>query len=648
MCGLTGLYLPGGAPAGHLRQVLPAMTDALRHRGPDDAGTWYDDAAGIALGHRRLAIVDLSPGGHQPMQSADARWVIAFNGEIYNHRELRAELEAAGAVFRSSSDTEVMLAGLVRWGVPATLRRLAGMFAIALWDRQNRELILARDRMGKKPLYVAAVPGGFAFGSELKALHRVPGYDRRLSDAAVRGFFRWGYVADDLCIHASSRKVMPGEWVRIGADGRWRGEAYWSLAEVARAGTAARLEDAHEARAALLDTLRLATRQRMMADVPLGAFLSGGIDSALVVALMQEAATRPTRTFSVGFEEASHDEAPVARAVAAHLGTDHTELYVSRRDALALVPRLPELFDEPFADASQIPTALLAASARPHVTVALTGDGGDEAFGGYVRYRSESGLIGRLHGLPRPARLALAGGLRAVPDGFWDGAAGLLPAHRRPRFLPWKVSKLARALRCDSAAERERLLLALWETDSLLPGTVDAGTEGRYAAPDGLPLAASERMQFWETGHYLSGDLLAKMDRATMACGLEARAPLLDHRVVELAWRLPARWKAEGPGSKHILRELLFGYVPRALVDLPKQGFSVPVGAWLRQDLLGFAEDTLAQGRRTLPDLLAWAEVDRAWQAHRAGRGGMTEKLWAVLMFVRWHERWQRGAEVAP
>lgn len=642
MCGLAGLFLPGGAPLERLQALLPAMRDTLRHRGPDDAGAWYDADAGLALGHRRLSIVDLSPGGHQPMVSADGRWVIAFNGEIYNHRELRAELERAGVGFRSSSDTEVMLEGFARWGVPATLQRLAGMFALALWDRQRRELVLARDRMGKKPLYVAAVPGGFAFASELKALQRVPGYDRRLSDAALQGFFRYGYVADDLCIHAATWKPMPGEWVQAGADGVWRRAAYWSLEAAARAGAADRIDDPAAARAALLEVLRTATRQRMVADVPLGAFLSGGIDSALVVALMQEAAQRPTRTYSIGFEEATHDEAPVARAVARHLGTEHTELYVTRRDALDLVPRLPELFDEPFADASQVPTALLAALARPHVTVALTGDGGDEAFGGYVRYRSEGGLVGGLHRLPRPLRRGLAGALEWVPAAAWDQAAGLLPARRRPRFPAWKVAKLARVLRCDGAAERARLFLTLWDTAALLPGLPEARPEAALAAPADLDLAPSERMQFWETRHYLPGDLLAKMDRATMASSLEARAPLLDHRVVELAWRLPARCKAEGPSTKHILRELLFGYVPRALVDLPKQGFSAPVGPWLRTELRGLAEDTLAQGRRTLPDLLAWPVVDAAWRAHLAGRGGLTEPLWAVLMFVRWHERWQR------
>lgn len=642
MCGLVGLVGQRMA-TDSLQQGLRRMADAIRHRGPDDEGLWIDAEAGVGLGHRRLAIVDLSPLGHQPMQSADGRYQLVFNGEIYNFQTLRRELEGLGYPFRSRSDTEVMLAGFCHWGLLTTLERLAGMFALAVWDRQERALTLARDRLGKKPLYLLPHGNGLAFASELKAFWTLPGFSPRLSAEAVEGFFRFGYVADNLCIFEGGQKVQPGEWLRW-QDGQplQRGR-FWRLATAAAQGARSRISDIESAKRELESVLALATRERMVTDVPLGAFLSGGIDSGLVVSEMQRAGLGQTRTFSIGFEEASHNEAPVARAVAEHLGCRHQELLVSQRDALALVERLPQIYDEPFADASQIPTTLLAALARQHVTVALTGDGGDEAFGGYLRYRADAGAIGALQRLPRPLRHLGASLLQALPGSAWDGAAACIPARRRPRFLGQKVHKLARALRCADADARGRLFLTQWAQGELLRAPPGGLSELALCAPADLELSASARMQFWETGHYLPGDLLVKMDRATMAASLEARSPLLDHRVVEFAWRLDDDLKAGPTMLKRVLRELLFERVPRALIDLPKQGFSVPLGPWLLQELRPWAEDLFDHARRELSDWLDAAAWQKAWAAHARGVPGQVDRLWAVLMFAAWHRHWMKG-----
>ncbi|MEJ6002089.1 asparagine synthase (glutamine-hydrolyzing) [Paucibacter soli] len=642
MCGLVGLVGIGGEAA-VLKAYAQAMADALRHRGPDDQGLWLDENGPVALGHRRLAIVDLSPLGHQPMQSADGRYVLVFNGEIYNFQALRAELAALGYPFRSRSDTEVMLAGFVHWGWEATLQRLAGMFALALWDRQERSLLLARDRLGKKPLYVVRRGAGLAFASELKALWTLPGFAPRVSAEAVEGFFRYGYVADNLCIFEDCFKLQPGEWLLWRAQaGEQRGR-FWTLEETVGQAQGWRLGSLDEAKRGLEEVLALATAERMVSDVPLGAFLSGGIDSALVVSQMQRAGCGQTRSFSIAFEEASHNEAPVAAAVARHLGCAHTELLVSQRDALALVPRLPEVYDEPFADASMIPTTLLAGLARQHVTVALTGDGGDEAFGGYLRYRGEQGVVGALFGLPMPLRRLLAEALDAPSAARWEQLAAWLPAHRRPRFLGQKVHKLARGLRCADADARARMFLTLWAEGQPLRRPPDGLSELEFVAGPELRLAGSERMQFWETGHYLSGDLLVKMDRATMAASLEARSPLLDHRVVAYAWRLQTELKAGPRMLKRVLRELLFERVPRSLIDLPKQGFSVPLGPWLLQELRPWAESQWAYVRQELGDWLDADAVAASWQSHQRGAPGQVDRLWAVLMFAAWHQRWLRG-----
>lgn len=641
MCGLVGfLRKPGLWTEGQYSDVLDAMATALSHRGPDDQGIWFDAVQGIGLGHRRLAIVDLSPGGHQPMVSASGRLVIVFNGEIYNHTELRLELEAAGHRFRSSSDTEVLLEAIDRWGVTASCTRLLGMFAFAVWDKTTATLWLARDRLGKKPLYLLRDSTGWAFASELKAFRRLPGFAPTLNLDALAEYFRYTYVPDHLSIFNEVTKVMPGTVLSIRSGEAVQTHEYWSLLEVAAQGVRTRIADPRVAEESLLALLRDATRRRMTADVPLGAFLSGGIDSGLVVSLMQESCMQQVRTFSIGFEAATHDEAPAARAIARHLGTGHTELYVSAKDALNVVPLLPEIFDEPFADASQIPACLLARLTRGHVTVALTGDGGDELFGGYARYRNHYGPLGACYGLPRPLRMTLARGIAGVPPGAWEAMASLLPRRQRPRFVASKVAKVARALMLDDPAERGKAFLSFWKSSEILLEPGLPRLQDPFACPPGTFDDASEAMQYWETRHYLSGDLLAKVDRATMAASLEARCPLLDHRVAELAWRLSPDLKASDVALKRILRKLLFRYVPREIADLPKQGFSAPIGDWMSSSLREWMADIFDYGRAHTSALLNWRSIDASWATHCAGRGGQAEKLWAVAMFCAWHRHW--------
>lgn len=642
MCGIVGflttarIWSEQRAPA-----VIGAMAGSIAHRGPDDKGVWLDAAGHVGLGQRRLAIVDLSPGGHQPMVSANDRFVLVFNGEIYNHGDLRDELTALGCRFRSSSDTEVLLEAIAHWGVVPACERLRGMYAFAVWNRETRRLWLARDRLGKKPLYVHHDgSGGVAFASELKAFWHFPGFSPTLNPQALAEYFRYGYVADHLAIFSGVDKVMPGTVLEIALAQPARVHRYWSLAEVAERGAANRLVDVPEAEERLLELLRDATRRRMLADVPLGAFLSGGVDSGLVVSLMQEANSAKVKTFSIGFRDSGFDEAPVARAVARHLGTDHTEFYVTDADAQNLVPRLPDIFDEPFADPSQIPTHLLAKLARHQVAVALTGDGGDESFGGYSRYRNRHGLVGTLCAMPRPVRLALAAGLGAVPAGVWDALVSAIPSRRRPRFIVSKVTKVAQAMQLESAAERGKAYLSFWAPDHVLVDPPELPLADPFAPQGGLHDGCSEAMQFWETLHYLPGDLLAKMDRATMAASLEARSPLLDHLVVELAWRLPPEMKASRVATKRILRNLLFRYVPRELVDLPKQGFSAPIGRWLATGLREWAESQLSYGGVHLRHLLKWDVIALAWRQHLSGRAGFADKLWIVIMFCAWHQRW--------
>lgn len=650
MCGIAGILL---SPARMNRPglgALPAMLDTLRHRGPDGEGVWFDRDAGLGLGHRRLAIVDLSEAGRQPMHSHNGGLVATYNGEIYNFLELRAELEQRGARFRGSSDTEVMLAAFEALGIEPALRRFAGMFAIALWDQGRRELHLVRDRLGKKPLYVTMVKGALVFASELRALRAFPGFDAQIDPGAVALLLRYGWIPDHMCIWQGVFKLPPGTRLTLSASDlaansveqlRQLARPWWSLEEAARAGQAEPLPDNDAALIDQLDTLlRTAVRQRMIADVPLGALLSGGIDSATVVALMQAQSTAPVRTYTVGFDEAGYDEAGHAERVARHLGTIHTRLLLSPAEAQAIIPSLPSIWDEPFADESQIPTYLVARLARRHVKVVLSGDGGDESFGGYRRH-AIAARLGAVLGLPRPFRRAGGAALRLLhPDfgGRWLHALPL-PAAVRRTLAGRDLAKLAALVSAGDEALLYDGLLALTDRPAVVTGRRTLDRLDAIAAD--LP----GRLMYRDLSRYLPGDVLVKVDRASMAVGLEARCPLLDHRVVEFALRLPARAKVRGPVSKWLLRQVLCRYVPEALFERPKAGFDVPIGAWLAGPLRPWAEDVLATARRVDDGLLDQRRVAEVWSEHLAGRSDRGYEIWAILMFQAWRAS-EHGAPI--
>ena len=648
MCGIAGFLDPTLA-ADAAPSLLRRMTDALRHRGPDAEGQWQDTTLGLALGHRRLSIVDLSPAGAQPMLSASGRYVVVFNGEIYNFAAIRTELEAArrAPAWRGHSDTEVLLAACDAWGVEATLPRLNGMFAIAVFDRSARCLHLVRDRLGEKPLYWCTDGDTrLAFASELHSLRRGPIGTGEVDTAALRDYLQRGYVHAPRTILRGVAKVTPGEHVRItlGADGRFtvqRGR-YWSAFDAARAGLAAprALED-HEALERLRTLLDDSVRLRMVADVPLGAFLSGGIDSSLVVATMQRLSSRPVRTFTIGFGEARYDEAAHARAVAAHLGTEHTDLTATPQDALDLIPQLPGMLDEPMADSSLIPTFLVSRLARQHVTVSLSGDGGDELFGGYARYALTERIARQQAQLPHWLRKFAAAGMRATPTRAWDTLGRVLPARITAHRMGDRVHKLADRLVLDDEPSLYASLSSWWQVpDEVLSPDVRAHLPPAAAHRFALSSSAAtlaERMMAEDLTHYLPGDILAKVDRASMAVSLEARVPLLDHHLVEFAWQLPMHMKVRDGRGKWLLRTLLHEYVPAALVERPKQGFTVPVEHWLRGELRDWAQDLLSPAALAQHGLLDARVVGTYLREHLEGRRAWTPQLWSVLMFQAWH-----------
>jgi asparagine synthase (glutamine-hydrolysing) len=645
MCGIAGLLdrrTRLGAEA--LEMATRRSTDTIAHRGPDGSGVWSDPATGIGLGHRRLAIIDLSPTGVQPMHSADGRFVITFNGEIFNYLDLRAELAAAGVRFRGDSDTEVMLEGFSRWGVVQTVARLIGMFAIGLWDRQTRTLWLIRDRLGVKPLYFAHAGERLLFGSELKTLRAHADWKPSIDADALAAYMRHGYVPAPRTIYKEARKLGPGEILEWREGAEPRIETYWDARKVARTGRArwAERRDPAEAVAQLDELLRDAVKRRMIADVPLGAFLSGGIDSSTVVALMQAQSARPVKTFSIGFDVVGYDEARHAKAVAAHLGTDHTELYVTPEHALAVVPRLSEWYDEPFADSSQIPTFLVSEMTRRHVTVALSGDGGDENFAGYSRYLLGEKIWAGLGRIPHSLRRMAAAGVSAAAGvGLADAVNAILPSGRRMSRPAEKAEKFAEVLRLGDFAAVYRRLVSQWEDPAAL---VRAGREPHgplwdETLRDEIPETVA-RMQLLDTITYLPDDILTKVDRASMAVALEARVPLLDHRVVEFAWTLPPDLKIRDGESKWVLRRVLEKYVPRSLFERPKMGFGIPIDSWLRGPLREWAEDLLDPRAIAADGLLDPAPIAAAWEAHKAGTRNMQYPLWVVLMLRDWQRRW--------
>jgi asparagine synthase (glutamine-hydrolysing) len=641
MCGIAGFFRPGPLEPDAPR-LAQSMGDALRHRGPDDRGEWLDGEAGIALAHRRLAILDLSAAGAQPMCSADGRWVVAYNGEIYNHLVLRSELEATGRApaWRGHSDTETLLAAISAWGLRQALEKSVGMFALALWDRDARTLTLARDRLGEKPLYYGVHRGTLLFGSELAALHRHPRFEDEIDRGALALLLRYGYVPAPWSIHASVRKLPPGclLTMRTPADATAAPVPYWSALAHALEGQRDPLAlSDDEAVDELERLLRQSLQGQRVADVPIGAFLSGGIDSSLVVAVMQSLSGGGVRTFTAGFDDPAHDESVHARAVAAHLGTRHTEFRLTEPEALATVRELPRLFSEPLGDASQIPTHLVCRLARSAVTVAISGDGGDELFWGYERYR----WAGRIASVPSWLRRAGAALMRPLPATTW--AATLAPVERwLPAELrgPMRADRLRKLLEVVSASDDDavyRLVLSPWPADCRLvrrpaerPSVLDA------EAPALRSL--DERMMLLDLRSYLPDDVLTKVDRAAMAASLETRVPLLDHRIVEFALRLPMHQKRRDGRSKWLLRRLLDRHVPRHLIDRPKMGFGIPIHDWLRGGLRDWAESLLAEDRLRAAGLVDPAPIRRTWAEHLAGTHDWGYRLWPLLVFEGWRD----------
>jgi asparagine synthase (glutamine-hydrolysing) len=622
MCGIAGFLRPSGADLGDAQAIARAMATTIAHRGPDDCGEWVDPSAGIALAHRRLSILDLSLAGHQPMVSDSGRYMVVFNGEIYNHLELRNALKNSS--WRGHSDTETLLAAFEAWGIERSIRQLTGMFAFALWDREDRSLYLARDRMGEKPLYYGWQGQSFIFGSELKALRRGPEFAGEIDRNSLALYFRYGYIPAPYSIYRGIHKLIPGTFLRLPATAAPGAlpspSAFWSLAE-----TWSRAKDEQfsgsdaEAVLQLEHHIARSVAGQIVADVPIGAFLSGGIDSSTIVALMQSQSSQRIKTFTIGFAEAQYNEAEHAKAVAGHLGTEHTELYVTPSDALAVIPELPEMYDEPFADASAIPTFLVSRLARRHVTVSLSGDGGDELFGGYSRYFSTARQWSRLRRLPLIARLTMA------------KVAGRIPA-ASARF-----PALKKAFTATSDVDYYRAVLSQWPDavrivkQALEPATI-TDTISRQAGSFEL----HERLMLFDSLSYLPDDILCKIDRAAMSVSLETRVPLLDHKLIEFATTLPLRLKIRGNDGKWLLRQVLSRYVPPELTNRPKRGFAIPVDQWIRGPLKSWAEDLLNEGRIDREGYLESAPIRARWRQHLAHEFNWRDPIWLALMFQAW------------
>jgi asparagine synthase (glutamine-hydrolysing) len=634
MCGFAGFleFAPARSRDESVR-LVEQMTNRLTHRGPDDHGQWLNESGTVAMGHRRLSILDTSQHGHQPMTSPCGRFVLAYNGEVYNHLELRRELQQGGVTFRGQSDTETIVAAFSEWGIASTIERCVGMFAMAVWDTHQQSLTLIRDRLGIKPLYYGLSHGGFLFGSELKALRVHPAFDSSLNRGAISRFLQHSYVPTPHTIHSNFRKLPAGSALTISASKKLTSNAdlssvnvWWDAKSVAQQSLSNPVSDSHDAMVERLDELLTdAVRLRMLSDVPLGAFLSGGIDSSLVCSLMQKQSDRPVQTFTIGFEEAGYNEADHAKRIAQHLGTDHTEYYVTPDEARDVIPRLPEMYDEPFADSSQIPTFLVSQLARQHVTVALSGDGGDELFGGYNRYfhiRDRWLQVSRI-----PCR-KLISKLLSVPG-------NLLAGRWRDRFL-----YRANLLGMNSAGALYQNANLHWPPgDNLVQNSTDAGST--YWNQDAW-LHAGNPIEEWmwlDAATYLPDDILTKVDRASMAVSLEVRVPVIDHRVFELAWSLPFDSKVSSNNGKLILQDVLSRYVPREMFERPKMGFGVPIDAWLRGPLRDWAESLLTERRLRDQGLLNPEPIRRKWQEHLSGKTDWHYHLWDVLMLQAWLDK---------
>ena len=639
MCGIVGYWDKKGADA----SIVGRMAMRIQHRGPDDAGVWLAEEGGLALAHRRLSIIDLSPAGHQPMISPCGRFTLVYNGEIYNHQSLRAELEDENGHFdwRGHSDTETLLAALRHWGVEGALQRLNGMFAFALWDKVERRLFLARDRMGEKPLYYGRNGSAFLFGSELKSLTAHPDWQGSIDRNALTLYMRHNYVPTPWSIYQNISKLPPAHFVVVQEAGQVVSvpQCYWNLGQIAKSG-AANAEGSPEALIDELDgLLRSAVLSRMASDVPLGAFLSGGFDSTMVAALMQAQSSRPVKTFTIGFHEEGYNEAEHAKAVAKHLGTDHTELYVTSEEAMEIIPRLPVIWDEPFSDSSQIPTLLVSELARKHVTVSLSGDGGDELFFGYQRYIQGYQVWRGLRLLPTLLRQVLGSLMQAVPGAPLELLVKLLPKRFQIPHVVDRLPKLGEVVKERSGESYYHRLVSHWKDPAAV---VLGGVEPRtlFSMPECLPTLPGlrERMMYLDSLTYLPDDILTKVDRASMAVSLEARVPLLDHRVVEFAWRVPMSLKYRDGKGKWLLREVLYRYVPRDLMDRPKMGFGVPIEQWLRGPLREWGEELLDEKRLREEGFFDPVPIRKMWHEHVTGKRRWHYYLWDVLMFQAWLE----------
>lgn len=649
MCGLTGFFDASRQTSREeLRATVMRMANTLRHRGPDDGGTWVDEEAGITMGHRRLSIIDLSPEGHQPMHSECGRYVVVFNGEIYNFLELRRKLETLGHGFRGHSDTEVLLASVKQWGLRQAVERFVGMFAFTLWDRKEHVLYFVRDRLGIKPLYYGWMGKTFLFGSELKALRVHPDFKRKINRNALALYMRFCYIPAPYSIYEGIYKLPPGTILTLPCADPGTDPTpipYWSAKEVAERGIAGPFTGSVDEAIAHLDTLlRNAIKLRMIADVPLGAFLSGGVDSSTVVALMQAQCGQPVKTFSIGFYEQDYNEANHAKAVAAHLGTDHTELYVTPEQAMAVIPKLPTLYDEPFSDSSQIPTFLVSELARQKVTVSLSGDGGDELFAGYNRYFWCRSIWQKIGWMPQGLRDTAAKALTMLSPQAWEAVFSkldpILPGKIKQRTPGDKLHKLAEILAVENPEEMYHSLVSTWKkpTDVVIdasePITMLTDRDRWADLPD-----FTQRMIYLDTVTYLPDDILTKVDRASMGVSLEARVPFLDHRVVEFAWRVPLSMKIRDGQGKWLLRQVLYRYVPRELIERPKAGFGVPIDRWLRKPLREWADDLLDRESLKREGYLRPEPIWKIWREHLNGERNWQYYLWGVLMFQAWLEK---------
>lgn len=632
MCGINGILSSNGGAREHLADIARSMADTLTHRGPDDSGIWTDSKAGITLGHRRLAILDLTPSGRQPMTSPCGRFVLCHNGEIYNHNDLRRELGRAGHAFEGTSDTETMLAAFREWGVQGAVNRFIGMFAFALWDSRERQLFLARDRVGIKPLYYGRVAGSFIFGSELKALKAFPGFDADIDRNSLALYFRHNYIPAPYSIYKGIRKLPPGSILTVDGNGTSTIDTYWSIRDVWTHGARTPLDCSRDEAAGELERLLSdAVTMRLLSDVPLGVFLSGGIDSSTVAALAQAASPVPIRTFSIGFDDPAFNEAEQARQVADHLGTNHTELYLTPRDLLDTVPLIPKFWDEPFADSSQIPTYCLSRLTRQHVSVALSGDGGDELFSGYERYTAINRAWNQVRFIPLGVRKLLAAVGKRVPAKLWGLAGSMGPK------IHWRLD----ALGCEDYDSLYHFLLSnnrdperfvTGSTEPVTPFTEKADLSGR------TNLDHFQTMSLIDLQTYLPDDILTKVDRASMGVALEARVPLLDHRVVEFAARVPTSWKIHENEGKQLLKHVLYKHVPQALIDRPKKGFAVPIDSWLKRELRDWAETLLDERTIRSQGFIDSDQVRFMWREYLAGQRNWFSHLWDVLMFQAWLE----------